>query len=329
MPLFRYDGKLAGVVYDGQDGPLLFLPPTLTTGNIYYCDPVNGSDSNAGRAATNAVKTLAQGYSLLVSGHNDVLVLIGNGASTGSARVTTFTWAKDAAHLVGMCSPAALSQRARIAFPTTTGLTVTANFFTVSGNGCLFQNLSFFQGASAGQTGIAAEICMTVSGMRNAFLNCDFEGMGDSVGATDTGSRNLLITAGENFFSHCNVGIDTVVRTNINASVEIKGNIPRTIFEDCTFPIWSSDGLQYILFGAAASALDRFTLFKRCNVMAAVNGTVLAAVCKLVANVGGIVCFDSGCGFFNCTAVGDATSKAQIFVSGGTATNGVKGIVAT
>ena len=288
-----------------------------TTGKVFYCDPVNGLDVNNGQLPASAgpglpgpVATLAAGYALLRSGFNDVLVLIGNGQASGSARLTTFTWAKNAAHLIGVCAPSAVSQRARIAFPTTAGLTVTAAFFTVSGNGCLFSNLGWFQGAGAGQTGIVGEICLTVSGQRNAFINCDIEGMGDATGATDATSRNLLISAGENFFKHCNIGIDTIVRTNANASVEISGGSARTLFEDCIFPVWSSDGLQYIVLGAAASALDRWTIFKACFFVSTV-GTILAQLMHLVANVGGLVFMDDGC-MWHATALGDATTLGQI-----------------
>ena len=232
----------------------------FTTGNLIYLDPINGLDTNDGLAPAQStpghgpVATLAAGYALLRSGYNDVLVLMSNGQASGSARITSFTWAKNAAHLIGVCAPSAVSQRARIANPTTAGLTITANFFTLSGNGCTFQNLSFFQGAGAGQTGIVAEILMTITGSRNAFFNVDFEGMGDATGATDSGSRCILISGGgqENYFKHCNVGLDTVERTNHNASVEIAGGGPRNIFEDCTFPFWSSDGGQYALLAAAS-----------------------------------------------------------------------------
>src|SRR5208337_893128 len=129
-----------------------------TTGNVYYLDPVNGLDTNDGQTPSGLplsgghgpVATLQAGYNLLRNGFNDVLVLIGNGQSSGSARITSFTWSKNAAHLVGVCAPSAVSQRARIANPLTAGLTITANFFTVSGNGCLFSNLSWFVGAGAG-----------------------------------------------------------------------------------------------------------------------------------------------------------------------------------
>lgn len=300
-----------------------------TTGNVFYVDAVNGLDSNDGQTPIvtpgghGPVATLAAGYALLRSGFNDVLVLIGNGAASGSARITTFTWAKNAAHLIGICAPSAISQRARIANPTTAGITITANFFTVSGNGCLFQNLSWFQGASATQTGVVAAILMTITGSRNAFLNCDFEGMGDATAATDAGSRNLLIKGGENYFNHCNIGLDTVQRTTANASIEISGGAPRTLFENCTFPVWSSDGLQYILLGAAAAALDRWTIFRGCALFSTV-GTILAQLMHLVANVGGKVIFDPTTCWY-ATVAGDATTVPQLLLSGPSSSTTVGG----
>ena len=303
-----------------------------TTGNIYYCDAVNGNDNSGNGSLQAPVASLAAGYALLVAGHNDVLVIIGNGASSGSQRIVSFTWAKSAAHLVGICAPSALSQRARIANATTSGLTMTTPFFTVSGSGCLFQNISLFHGAGAGQTGIAADILLTLSGSRCVFVNCDLEGMGDSTSATDAGSRDILISGGgEHLFQHCNIGLDTVIRTNANASVELKSGTARNIFENCTFLFYSSDGLQYGILANAAAAADRFTLLKGCNAINAVGsgGTAEAVFAKLAASSGGILCFDSGSGLFGFTAIGDATTKAQTYVSGGTATNGVKGVVAT
>ncbi len=304
-----------------------------TTGNVYYLNPANGSDNGPGTTPATAFQTLAAAYAACASGNNDVVVLIGNGGTSASARITSFTWAKNATHLVGICAPSAVSQRARIANPTTAGLVITANFFTVSGNGCLFSNLSFFQGAGAGQTGVVAAILMTITGVRNAFVNVDFEGMGDATSATDAGSRCILISGGgqENFFKHCNIGLDTITRTAANASVEIAGGGPRNIFEDCTFPFLSSDGLQYALLAALGAAMDRWVLFKGCNFIATVSGggLAIAQLFKLAAAVGGILCMDGNSFAYRVTALGDATTLAQTYVGGGTATNGVKGIVAT
>lgn len=300
-----------------------------TTGNVYYLDPVNGYNGNNGLSPTSAVQSLAAGYALLASGKNDVLVLISNGASSGSARLSAgFTWAKDAAHLVGVCSPVPISQRARIA--PTSAITAFANFFTVSGNGCVFANLQFFQGFNVG---VAAEICLTVTGSRNAFVNCHIAGMGDAVSAGDAASRSLLISGGgqENYFNHCTIGLDTVPRTLANASVEISGGGPRNVFEECFFLFDSTDGLQYGILGAAAAALDRWLLLKGCQAINSVGSgsTTLAVFLKLAATVGGIVCFDQNSALYGFTAIGDATTKAQTWLGGGTATNGVKGVVAT
>ena len=294
-----------------------------TTGNVYFCDPVNGLDTNDGQSPASvplsgghgAVQTLQAGYNLLRSGFNDVLVLIGNGTSTGSARLAaTFTWSKNAAHLIGVCSPSAVSQRARIA--NGTAAAAFANFFVVSGNGCLFQNLSWFQGFAAG---IAAEILVTISGSRNAFVNCDFEGMGDATGAASATSRCILITGGgqENYFSHCNVGLDTVQRTGANASIEMQNGSTRNLFENCTFILDSGDGDQFVLYGAAAGAIDRWNLFRNCAFINAIQSgaTAVAAIVSLPAAVGGMVVMQD-CISVGFTKLGTANALGQMYVYG-------------
>lgn len=297
----------------------------FTTGKIFYLDPKNGNDLWTGTAATNQgagvgpVKTLSAGYALLSSGNNDVLVLIGDGTTSATARLSaTFTWSKNAAHFIGICSPSVVSQRARIA--PTSGATAFANFFVVSGNGCYFANLQWFQGFG---TGTAAEIAMTVSGTRNTFRNCHFAGMGDAASAADAGSRNLLVSAGENFFQHCAIGIDTVSRTNGNASLEISGNAARNVFEDCLFAMDAGSNAEFHFLAAAAAAIDRYTLFKNCAFINAIQSgaTGLTGGFKLAASAGGMVVLQ------NCYSVGatnwgaDATSKGQIYLSTPITTN--------
>lgn len=308
-----------------------------TTGNVYYCDPANGNDQNNGllaqQGATSGqgpVASLAAGYALLVSGHNDVLVLIGNGTTTASARITTFTWSKNAAHLIGICAPSAVSQRARIAFPLTAGLTVTPAFFTVSGNGCLFQNLSWFVGAGAGQTGIAASIAMTVSGTRNAFINCDIEGMGDTTASASASSRNLVLAADENFFYHCNIGLDTVARTGANASVEFKSGCARNIFENCNFPFDSGDGATLGILGTGAACMDRYQLFRNCVFINAIKSTAtqMTALGSLTsASSGGMLVYHN-CIIVGITKLGDTNGLTQSYVYGPTNTTTANAVAA-
>lgn len=295
-----------------------------TTGNVYYVNPAAGNDIGPGTTPQTAFQTLGAGYAALTEGNNDVLVLIGNGLSSGSARLSAaFTWAKDAAHLIGICAPSSISQRARIAPFTGAAQAAFANFFTVTGNGCLFSNVSWFQGFTAG---VAASICLTISGSRNVFLNCDIEGMGDATSAASATSRNLKIVgpAGENRFAHCNIGLDTITRTGANASVEFSGATVRNSFEDCTFPFYSGDGNTLGILGTGADCLDRWQMFKNCAFMNCIKSgatqmTVLASLTN--AAPGGFFLLYS-CISVGSTKLGDTNALANTYVLGPTPVSG-------
>jgi len=324
MPIFRFDARQNGVVYDGQDGPLLFLPNNISTGTVFYLDPVNGSDNNnTGLSPASAVKTLAEGYGLLREGRNDVLVLIGNGLSSGSARLSAgFTWSKNAAHLLGVCSSVTVGKRARIA--PTAAVAAFANFFTVSGSGCLFKNLQLYHGFA---TGIANSICLTVSGGRNLFEDMDIHGMGDTESAADTGSRSLLVkTTGENTFRRSTIGLDTVIRSVANYTVQFLGtganSLPRNTFQTCLFPQWSSSAQAAAIYvlGANPAGIDRFQIFDDCiffNDPNAAGYLASTGVVRLGAAQNGIILIrHSTCVGF--TGWGyNATSRNGILIDGG------------
>jgi hypothetical protein len=286
-----------------------------TQGNSYFCDPAAGADSNDGLTPTSAKRTLAAAYAMCASGKNDVVYLLSDGATASTARLSAnFTWAKSATHLVGVSSGVNISNRSRIA--PTAAVTAFADFFTVSGSGCLFQNIQFYQGFD---TGVAAEICVTVSGSRNHFVGCHIAGMGDAASATDTGSRNLKVSGGENQFDDCTIGIDTVARTVANGSIELSGGAARNVFRNCMFPLYATGAGVFVFIAAAAAAIDRFTLFDRCTFLNSIksgSGTAITGACSLAASAGGLLMFRD-LAMVGCTALGaDATSKAQIYTFG-------------
>lgn len=297
----------------------------FTPGNIIYCNP------SATGVAGPQDGTLAKPYTSLLdaygagrSGTNDVIVLIGNGATSGSARLSAgMTWAKDALHLVGVSSGVSLSNRSRIA--PTSGATAFANFFTVSGNGCLFKNIQWFQGFDTGTT---AQICVTVTGGRNLFDGCHIAGMGDAASAQDTGSRNLKISGtGENEFVNCTIGIDTVTRTVANASVEFASGTPRNQFINCVFPFMTSAAGVLGIITSAAASMDRFQHFVNCAFINAIGSTstAMTALCTLAASSGGILLFGPGCCFVGITDTGsNATTFGQIYI-GAPANSGTAG----
>lgn len=289
----------------------------VAVGNVYFLDPANGNDGNSGTSSTAAFQTLATAYGACVAGNNDTVVLMANGATSATARVdAAFTWSKNETHLLGFCAPVLYSQRARIA--NTASTTAFKNFFTISGSGCIFRNIQWFQGFTAGTT---AEICVTVTGSRNYFSRCHFAGMGDTdaASAQDAGSRSLKIGSagsGENVFEDCVIGIDTVTRTVANASVEFAGATVRNVFRRCEFPFMTSNAGVLGILGTGNECIDRHQTFDNCLFINAIKSTstqmtVLASF--TTASPGGLLYF-KGCAMVGATKFGDTNALANSFI---------------
>lgn len=306
------------------------------TGNWYFVQPSVGSDGNPGTADA-PLATLYRAHSLMTAGNNDVCVLVGDGASTGSARLSTalaqtvdatattgtLNWTKNACHLIGVAAPTTVGQRARIAPPTGTYTQATfgsGNFVSVSAQGCMFANLSTFSGFS---TGGLNSINWTDSGGRNFYSNVNFGGIADAASAADTGARSLLITGstGENTFVGCEIGLDTVTRSVANASIEFAAGTPRNTFLNCNLPFQTSNAGVLGILTSAAAAMDRWQKFDNCTFINNVGSTStqMTGLATLAASSGGVLVFN------NCLAVGitdygtNATSKGQIYFGMGAA----------
>lgn len=299
------------------------------TGTWYFVNPATGSDANDGKSPQNPLATLYQAHNLMTSGNNDVCVLIGNGGSSGTARLSkalaqtitpaatagTLAWTKNACHLIGETAPTMVSQRARIAPPTGTYTVTTfgsANFITVSAQGCVFANFQVYNGFS---TGGANQIAWTDSGGRNYYYNVQFGGMADAGSANSAGSRSLKITGteGENTFVNCTIGLDTVTRTAANASLEFAAGSPRNTFRGCTFPFQTSDAGA---LGITSTSMDRWQLFDGCAFInnTKSTSTTMTALCTLGAATGGMIVMK------NCITVGmtdlftNSTTAGQMFI---------------
>lgn len=296
-------------------------------GNIIYLNPKGGGGHVGvdGKTPITAVTTLSDAFNLATAGQNDVIVLLSDGTTASSVRLSAgFTWNKNAVHMIGWDSGTNISNRSRIAPAFANGIsgnsvTGFANFFTVSASGCLFKNLEFFQGFTVG---VAAEICLTVTGSRNVFDNCHFAGMADTDagGGADTGSRNIKISGGgqENLFKHCTIGDDTEARTVANASVELAGGTTRNQFEDCLFPFFATNSAVLGVLGTGNACVDRFNLFKRCTFVNSIksgSGTAMTALLSFTTNApGGLIAFmDSA--VIGITKWGDTNGLANSYIN--------------
>ena len=320
MPLTNYPGGLSsfGIPVLGGAG----IP---FTGKYFFVDPVNGSDGNTGLKPSKAFATLYKAISMMTSGNNDVCYLIGNGASTGTARLSkalaqvvtpaattgVLNWNKDACHLIGITAPT-LNARCRIAPVATDTITLfgSGNFVTVSGNGCLFQNISAFHGFA---TGGASQIAWTDSGGRNCYVNCSLQGMGDSGSAATTTGRSLLITGstGEHTFIHCVIGLDTQPRSTGASEIEFAAGSPRNRFFNCVIETNSAAGADFWI-KVGASGLDRYALFSNCTFSNPITGgpgaQALTTGASMNASPGGVLLLQN-CLIYGATAF-DTASKS-------------------
>lgn len=291
------------------------------TGRWIFVDVVSGSDGNTGGAG-DPVQTLTQAYSLMTSGNNDVAIIVGDGTTAASVRLaSSLTWAKDACHIVGMTAPTLIGQRARIT--TVSGATVNVNpLMTISANGCIFMNFSFFQGIGQSATD---EKLIDITGQRNYFQNIQFGGIGAAAGAARAGSYVMKLGngAGENTFVGCVIGLETIQRSAANANLVIGGaSTQRNQFIDCQFMMAASATSPLFIDASAANCLNGSTMtFRRClfqNLTGISGASNPAVVATLNATINGLIVMDQ------CTtnATKWAAATTQMIISGFAIGNG-------
>ena len=241
-----------GVEFEGSIFARGGLGGAPTQGNVFYLDAANGSDNNDGKIPARAFKSLAAAEDALTANQNDVLYYLA-GASNISL-TSSLSWDKAYTHFIGIFAPVKVAQRARIFS--------SGNFntlITVSGEGCVFKNLYFFQGSST----VGAVNNVVVSGERCYFENVHFAGMGHVTPAAQAGGNSLKLTGSENLFVDCSIGLDSVVRTT-NTELLIDGAAARNTFESCRFISHSETAAHtHVKFNDQLAA-DRYAIFKDC-----------------------------------------------------------------
>ena len=277
------------------------------TGKHFFIDPVNGGDGNAGTSVAKAVQTPAKALSLMTAGANDVAYLIGNGASTGSGRLTTeLDWNKNACHLVGIAAPSMVAGRARIAWLSTA--TKEDTLFTLSADGCIISNIHFFQDYATS----AANQAVVVTGERNYLNNCHIAGGGHATAAAHASCTSLSLTGGgENTFDGCTIGLDTVGSGGgANATIAIATAVARTIFRKCHIVKEAGD-TDPLFVSVGAAGITRYILFEDCIFINTAGSKTMVAAMGVNAAPGGNV-FVQGGGVFG--AVTDWTAADHGFV---------------
>ena len=222
--------------------------------NIWYIDPETGSDTaNSGTSPDDAFDTLSAANSAATDLNYDVIVLAPTGTG-GTADASAVTISKSYLTVVGATAPVSVSQRSRILFT----VAATSPGLTVSGNGNRFLNVQL-------ASFVDSNILVTVSGDRNYFGNVHFAGVGDATAGDDTAARCLYLNDGdENYFDECTLGLDTIMRSAANATVEMAGGVQRNTFNKCTFQMATDATTPVHVLSTGASGLDRWNRFHDC-----------------------------------------------------------------
>ncbi len=281
--------------------------PRGPNSNIYCVDPQVGSDSNNGLSFEKPLLTLAAAFAKCTANQNDIVLLIGG--PTGNALAEALDWSKSYTHLIGLSGDLpGVGQRARVTGSDALDLDV---LVTVSGNGCIFKNVQFFNGNDAAEDSGA----VIVTGARNYFENCFFGGMGHATPAARAGCYSLKINGGEeNFFKRCSIGLQTIIRAAANAELVMDGNCYRNKFVDCEFLSWSVTAGK-LLVSFAATAVPWVTQFENClfgNLDMSAGGADGASIDNAIGDASTAkhqVILRGAVQFVGCTGVADTVSN--------------------
>lgn len=278
VPALKYGHKISPSDIAGMLG----LP---YIGNIFYVDPTGGSDAaNSGKTQNDALATVSAAYAKATSGQHDVVLVAPTGGTGRAAETAPITWAKRYTHLIGNAAPATNSPRSGMAF--TKAAATTTPQFVLSENGCIFKNVTFYQGVADSYGGF------NITGDYNYFEGCHFNGGVNATAGDSANLRNLILTgASDNIFSDCVIGNDTTARSAAGNSLELVTGSARTEFRNCRIIEWADNAGAILVKAGTTDAIDRYVMFDHCYFSNAIHAgaTNTTVAMDLAADIGGAV----------------------------------------
>jgi len=140
-----------------------------------------------------------------------------------------------------------------------------ADLIVVSGSNNSFVNIH------VGNYGVNAKSagCVFVTGARNYFFGCHFEGAGNATPAATTSAHDLELSgAQENTFEKCAFGSDTIVRAAANGNIVFdtgSGGCLRNQFYDCDIISYSATSGKGAILSTGATSASGVQIFSRCR----------------------------------------------------------------
>lgn len=306
----------AEMVYHLGGVPVMAGIPFGKNANYYFVDPANGSNSNDGLSLDKAVADITTAYGLCTTNqHDTVFYIAGSSSNTLSAALT---WSKSYTHLIGICAPTQIAQRARI-FQLST-LTGASPLLNITGSGCIFKNFYIFQGVDDATSLINVQ----VTGQRNYFENVHFAGGGHNTMAIDN-CASLFVNGGdENTFVNCVLGIDTIDLGNGGNVLRFDGEARRNIFRNCYLNVRIDHAGARLVEMVDGTATEMMTIFDNCIFHA--NSTNKATTMASAFEIPSGSSITASVILKDCTGIGftdwDDDDRGLLYLNVGTITGG-------
>lgn len=248
-----------------------------TAGKVIYCDYGNGSDGNSGGSPEEAVKTVAQAYSLTRTNKDDVIVLMGNSTHTLTEMLTV---ANNRVHFVGMDASGGrrYGQNAKISLGVTTAATDIATM-KVTGVRCTFTNIKFINNNTVAE-GIYSVVD---AGEYTVFDSCEIY---KSTDLDVTGAAELVANGDSSEYRNCYIGstANEISGAIIRPCVLVTGGIvsgkkARDVsFRNCIFARKCGNVANRFVYGANATDVERFMTFEGCAFISNPLGSATPAI---------------------------------------------------
>jgi len=292
-----------------------------TAGKVIFCDYGSGSDGNNGLVPEEAVKTVAQAYSLATTNKFDVVALIGNSTHVLTSMLTV---AKNRVTFIGVDASYGrlTAQSAKIELGVTTDTDDIATVL-ITGTRNAFYNIKFINGNSLDEClsvvidngeGSVIEGCsmVKIAGLDDADW-CSFWMAGDSLTMRNCvlGQSNLPSAV-----AHFAIKIDAKTGGGSGA---VKENFLENIYANMSVGTAAAATACFIkvVDGAAMNFNNVIKDFNGINFVQASTGTIMTDAVLGAATTGGYLSLIRPT-FMGCTGVGSATGQG-IYISQSTA----------
>jgi len=288
----------------------------LGAGDVYWVNGT-GAAGRTGAKPSEALTIVKDAYDKTTNNNNDIVILVADSSGAQLGATTTMTWSNSYTHLIGAGAPSAYNKRARIfhnfnASPT----------WTISGDGCSFENFYF----SHGRGSTTNKIGVNISGGRLYFGNVHFAGPQNATDGNQTTYSVVTAASGSQdlTFERCVFGHDTANRGSGATSLTFSG-CQHALVKDSDFIAMSSNaGATHIEVGA--TGIDRMLILE--NVSMINHGTTMtqAIDSNITDTTNRKIIIKPPFFVVGATDVADATGDGTIWTQSFTSTANVLGI---